>query len=176
MTDARLPERWLNDRRVRRLPDDAFRLFVNSLLWSVANKTDGVLYDDDLPLIPGAGSESHLVKADLWKRVTDYWLITDFADTQSSRDELDALAARRRADRKRKAAERARKAADPAEPAVSRDVSRDSHAERIRPGQARPGALRGSDRQQDSCTEDECTSTARAGCRTCWEHAYLETA
>ena len=154
VTDARFPERWLNDRRVRRLPDDAFRMFVNSLLWSVANKTDGVLYDDDLPLIPGgrpievgrdlpvAGPESHLVKADLWKRVADYWLITDFADTQSSRDELDALAARRRADRKRKAAERARKAESRDE---SRDLSRDSPAERIRPGQARTGALRGSE-------------------------------
>ena len=154
MTDARCPERWLNDRRILRLPDDAFRLFVNSLLWSVANKTDGVLYDDDLSLIPGgrrpvevgrdllpvAGPERHLVKAELWKRVADYWLISDFADTQSSRDELDALAARRRADRKRKAAERKRK--------LSRDTSRDSHAESVRTGQARTGALTGSDGRQ----------------------------
>ena len=35
----------LNDRRLLRLPDDAFRLFVNTLLWSVANKTDGVACD-----------------------------------------------------------------------------------------------------------------------------------
>ena len=57
MTDARFPERWLNDRRVLRLPDDAFRLFVLSLAWSVANRTDGVLKDDDLPLIPGYSPE-----------------------------------------------------------------------------------------------------------------------
>ena len=49
MTDARFPERWLNDRRVLRLPDDAFRLFVLSLAWSVANQADGRIYD----LTPG---------------------------------------------------------------------------------------------------------------------------
>jgi hypothetical protein len=43
VTDARFPERWLNDRRVR--------LFVISLTWSVSNRTDGDLYDDDLLLI-----------------------------------------------------------------------------------------------------------------------------
>lgn len=54
MTDARFPERWLNDRRVLRLSDPAFRLFVISLTWSVSNRTYGELYDDDddLLLIP----------------------------------------------------------------------------------------------------------------------------
>jgi hypothetical protein len=54
MTDARFPERWLNDRRVLRLPDDAFRLFVLSLAWSVANQTDGRIYDEDQALVPPA--------------------------------------------------------------------------------------------------------------------------
>jgi hypothetical protein len=53
VTDARFPERWLNNRRVLRLSDRAFRLFVISLTWSVSNRTDGELYDDDdLLLIP----------------------------------------------------------------------------------------------------------------------------
>jgi hypothetical protein len=39
MTDARFPERWLNDRRLLRLSDAAFRLFVISLTWSVSNRT-----------------------------------------------------------------------------------------------------------------------------------------
>jgi len=50
VTDARFPERWLNDRRVLRLSDPAFRLFVIPLTWSVSNRTDGDLYDDDLRL------------------------------------------------------------------------------------------------------------------------------
>jgi hypothetical protein len=134
MTDARLPDRWLTDRRLLRLPDDAFRLFVTSLMWSVANKTDGVLYDDDLPLIPGGspGSHGQLARAGLWVREWDRWVITVFADSQTSSDELDALAARRLSDRKRKAAERLRKAG-------SRERSRDSHAESVRTGQARQG-------------------------------------
>ena len=40
MTDARLPERWLNDRRLQRHSADHYRAFVNALLWSVANRTD----------------------------------------------------------------------------------------------------------------------------------------
>lgn len=69
MTDARLPERWLNDRRLLKLPDDAFRLFVTALVWSVANKTDGVLLDEELPLIPGTDPRCHaqLVEAGLWQ-------------------------------------------------------------------------------------------------------------
>jgi hypothetical protein len=74
MTDARFPERWLNDRRVLRLPDDAFRLFVLSLAWSVANQTDGRIYDDDLALIPASSAGSgQLAKSGLWERVADYW-------------------------------------------------------------------------------------------------------
>jgi hypothetical protein len=114
VTDARFPDRWLTDRRLLRLHDDAFRLFIVVLVWSVANKTDGVIYDDDLLLIPrvNAGCADHLVKAGLWVRKADYWVITVFADTQTSRGELDALAARRLADRQRKARERLRKASD----------------------------------------------------------------
>jgi hypothetical protein len=143
MTDARFPERWLNDRRVLRLSDAAFRLFVYGLAWSVANKTDGYLSDEDLVLIPGVNLEAAeaLYDAELWWSHMHGAQITEFEDTQSSRDELDALAARRRNDRRRKAAERARKATSASRlPSASRDSSRDSHAERVRTGQARPGA------------------------------------
>jgi hypothetical protein len=86
MTDARFPERWLNDRRVMCLPDDAFRLFVISLAWSVANRTDGRIYDDELSLIPASAAGSgRLAKSGLWERVADYWLITVFEDTQTTR-------------------------------------------------------------------------------------------
>jgi hypothetical protein len=132
MTDARFPERWLNDRRVLRLPDDAFRLFVLSLAWSVSNRTDGRIYDDDLALIPASASGSgQLAKSGLWERVADYWLITVFEDTQTTRADLEHLAGQRRKARDRKRRERARR--------VARDVPRDVTADSTRPGQARTG-------------------------------------
>jgi len=99
VTDAHFPERWLNDRRILRLPPEAFRFFVLSLTWSVANRTDGVIYDDDLALIPGAdsGAIDVLAKADLWKRTADYWLIMVYDDTQTTAEKLDELAATRAA-------------------------------------------------------------------------------
>jgi hypothetical protein len=50
--DARYPERWLNDRRINRLTDQAYRLFVCSLAWCVSNRTDGILEAADLLTIP----------------------------------------------------------------------------------------------------------------------------
>jgi hypothetical protein len=144
MTDARFPERWLNDRRILRLPDDAFRLFVLSLAWSVANRTDGRIYDDDLPLIPASASGSgQLARSGLWERVADYWLITVFEETQTTRDDLETLARGRRAQRDKKRRQRAAKAARAAAVpgTVPGDVSRDTP----RTGQARTGALTGSD-------------------------------
>lgn len=100
MTDARFPERWLNDRRILRLPDEAFRLFMMSLAWSVANRTDGVIYDDDLSLIPGGDSAGldMLVKADLWKRTADYWVIAVFHGSQTTKEKLEELDANRAAE------------------------------------------------------------------------------
>ena len=113
MTDARFPERWLNDRRLRRLSDAGFRLFMVSLTWSVSNRTDGVLYPDDLALLadvdPARAVE--LEKAELWRRVKDYWLVVDFEGTQTTRKQLEGLAHKRLMDRERKARERARKRA-----------------------------------------------------------------
>jgi hypothetical protein len=68
MTDARFPERWLNDRRLLRLSDAAFRLFVVSLTWSVSNRTDGELDASDLALMPGIDptAAGELARAGLW--------------------------------------------------------------------------------------------------------------
>jgi hypothetical protein len=134
VTDARFPERWLNDRRVLRLPDDAFRLFVCGLAWSVANKTDGYLSDEDLRLIPGVnlGAAVVLQDAELWWGHMHGWQITEFEDTQTSAAQLEAAALARRAnDRKRQA--RHRRAL------LSRDSSRDNPRDNTRTGQARPG-------------------------------------
>lgn len=143
MTDARFPERWLNDRRVLRLPDDAFRLFVISLAWSVANRTDGRIYEDELPLIPASPAGSgQLAKAGLWERIADYWLITVFDDTQTTRADLEHLERQRRKARDRKRRERARRAGrSPAD--VTRDVPRDATKDSTRTGQARTGGTKG---------------------------------
>jgi hypothetical protein len=135
VTDARFPERWLNDRRVRRLSDPAFRLYVISLTWSVSNRTDGVLYPDDLSLLadvdPARAGE--MEKSELWRRVKDYWLITEFEDTQSTREQLEGLDRKRRLDRERKARQRARERSN-----VTQDVTRDT---KDRTGQDRTGAV-----------------------------------
>jgi hypothetical protein len=138
MTDARFPERWLNDRRVLRLPDDAFRLFALGLMWAVANRTDGVLYDDDLTMIPGVdpGQAPRIAKDGLWVREADRWCIADFDATQTSAAKLEAAAT-------------ARRASDRARQARHRDKSRDSHVpnprDNTRTGQARLGSSTGVD-------------------------------
>lgn len=54
MTNANLPERWLNDMRFRRkrLADGAYRSYMNALLWSVANRTEGIIERGDLERHP----------------------------------------------------------------------------------------------------------------------------
>lgn len=146
MTDARLPERWLNDRRLLRLPDDAFRLFVVALMWSVANRTDGVITDDDMPLIPRAdtGLAGQLVTAGLWARGDGCWIIPDFEDTQTTRHQLQILDNVRRRDREKKRRKRA------AALGVSADVSADSTAvPGDIPGGQSPGTDRGTILGQD---------------------------
>jgi len=142
MTDARFPDRWLNDRRVLRLSDAGFRLFVTSLAWAVSNRTDGILLDDDLPLIPRVerGCDVELVKAGLWDRDKDCWLIVDFVSTQTTRSELDRLENNRRVDREKKARRRARDKSEgdsPPSPSPGTVPVDDTGQARPRPG--RPG-------------------------------------
>jgi hypothetical protein len=126
MTDARFPERWLNDRRIQR-SGAHFQSFANALLWSVANRTDGVIEPEDLPLIPGftTGMETEFAASGVWIVAGRSWLIAEFDATQTSRDELEALEQTRASSRKRKARERAAKAAAQDDVAgLSRDMSR----------------------------------------------------
>lgn len=104
------------DRRIVPLSDAAFRLFVVANAWSVSNRTDGVVYDSDLRLIPGVdpGAVSEVQKAGLWHRVRDHWVIADFDAVQSSSHELTVLDNARRRQREKKARQRARKAAEAA--------------------------------------------------------------
>jgi hypothetical protein len=141
MTDARFPERWLNDRRVMRLPDDAFRLFVVSLAWSVSNRTDGRIYDDELALMPASTSGvGQLAKSGLWERIADYWLITVFEDTQTTRADMEHYDDQRRKARDRKRRQRQRQR----ERDVTLDRARDVQPDSPRTGQDRPGAPKAS--------------------------------
>lgn len=133
MTDARYPERWLSDRRILRLSDAAHRLFVTALVWSVSNRTDGLLTSEDLdlmlvvrPATPGEAAE--LVDAGLWEYADNGWRMVDYLNTQTDRDTLDALEVRRRSDRDRQAARRRQRASVPESPPESRDQSRDADA------------------------------------------------
>jgi N6-adenosine-specific RNA methylase IME4 len=127
MTDARLPERWLNDRRILRLPDDAFRLHITGLVWCVANRSEGVIFDDDLELLPRVrpAAAAHLAQAGLWTREEDggYWLIGDFEETQTTKAQLEHLDRKRHLDRERQRRKRERDAA------VPRDVTRDDRGQ-----------------------------------------------
>jgi hypothetical protein len=92
MTDARFPERWLNDRRIQQLPHETFFAFANALMWSVSNRTDGVIKFADLELVPrckGAHADE-LVRVGLWRRREYGWLITVYKTTQRSRKQLES--------------------------------------------------------------------------------------
>jgi hypothetical protein len=129
MTDARLPERWLNDRRLQRLSAEHYRTYINCLLWSVANRTDGHIEREDIALVPhwSATAAKALVDAKLFTSGSDGWLIADYAATQTSRGELETLENIRARDREKKARKRAEAAA-----AASGEVQGDS------PGDASP--------------------------------------
>jgi hypothetical protein len=140
MTDARLPERWLNDRRLQRLSADHYRTYFNALLWSVANRTDGHIERSDVALIPhwAANAARELVSAGLFTAQSDGWLITDYASTQSSRDELELLERIRARDRQKKA----RKRAMGSDPSPGSEDAESSHVTTHVPGTVpgtRPG-------------------------------------
>jgi len=122
VTDARFPERWLNDRRVARLSDRAFRTFVVTLAWSVSNRTDGVIELDDLDFIHGADREAvpALLSAELWATTKkNVFLIAVFKETQTSRHELEVLDNLRRRDREKKARQRSKGSSDDESPGTS---------------------------------------------------------
>jgi hypothetical protein len=134
---------------------------VISLAWSVANRTDGRIYDEDLALIPASASRSgQLAKSGLWAGVAYYWQIAEFEETQTTRADLAHLDGQRRKARDRKRAERARR--------VPHDVAGDVTSDSTRTGQ---------DRRTKGKRYMRRTSlrpAARHGCSTCWDHAYMK--
>ena len=147
MTDARIPERYLNDRRLLRLSDSDFRSYIMSLVWSVSNRTEGNLFPDDLPLIAGFadGSEVGIEMSGLWVRSGQGWAIEKFELEQTTVEDLEAAERRRINDRERKRKQRVREKSRPdsdVRPDVTRDVtqkSRMTFQDRTGQRQDRPG-------------------------------------
>ncbi|PQP38797.1 hypothetical protein [Mycolicibacterium austroafricanum] len=141
MTDARFPDRWLSDRRLQRLSDSHFRAFITSLVWSVSNRTDGVIEPEDLGLIPNFAPNSvkAFLDAELWSPLVKGWQIKDYATTQTSREQLSAAEAARAREREKKARQRAAKKATTtsANPDVPGDIPGDSRGDNT--GQDRTG-------------------------------------
>ncbi|GGL88579.1 hypothetical protein GCM10009706_29060 [Curtobacterium citreum] len=115
MTDARFPERYLSDRRVLRLTADEFRGWAFATIWSVSNRTDGVILSDELLLVPfmSASTAQKLEASGLWAADGNGWVIADFPQTQTSRHELEVLDNARRREREKKARQRAAKTGAP---------------------------------------------------------------
>ena len=114
MTDARLPERWLSDRRLSRLSDAHYRSYIQALLFSVSNRTDGVIEPDDLVLIPhfAPGAVNAFLAQELWSARQHGWFITDWSTTQTMRSELEVLENARARERRKKQRQRAKAADD----------------------------------------------------------------
>ena len=141
MTDARLPEKWLLDRRLSRLDPVHFVSYSYALMWSVSNRTDGLIEPEDLALIPrfADGSAKVLVAVRLWTALRRGWQITDFVTTQTSRNDLEVLENIRATDAAKKRRRRAAKAAGRA--SVPGDGPGDTSpgTAQDRTGQDRPG-------------------------------------
>lgn len=112
MTDARLHPTFLTNVKIDGLSDEAFRVFVNSIVHAAAQETDGHISRRSLRLLhPEAdlrACAAALVTARLWEPREDGWFVHDFLHYQTPREQLVRARAN---DRLRKARERERKAA-----------------------------------------------------------------
>ncbi len=143
MTDARVPERYLVDRRILRLTDSERSSYLMAALWSVSNRTDGRFERDDLPFIPTfkEASVPALVRTGLWVEDNGGWSDTEFAKVQTSKSDLEVLDNARRADREKKARQRAgKRATSTSNPGDGPgDVSRGQHRREIGESKERKG-------------------------------------
>lgn len=167
MTDFRFPERWLLDRRFSRLPGDALAAYVCTGAWCASNRTEGAILRADLADVPRLTPSlaDLLTRAGVLVVTPDGWQMIDYADTQTSRAELEAAEQARRHEREKKRRQRAHGRGDhtlctPDTCDLSRGTSRGTS--QARTGQARTG--------QD---HDASTRTREAGPTTDWPVAPI---
>lgn len=104
MTDARLPERYLMDRRIVRLSHAHRSSYFMATLWAVSNRTDGHIGRDDLSLIPtfDRSAIDALIENGLWAVTQSGWIDVEFQFVQTSKAGLEAAETARAVDRDRK--------------------------------------------------------------------------
>jgi hypothetical protein len=90
---ARFDERFPWHRKVRRIPDAAFRLHVSAVCWCSEHLTDGFVPAGDLLLVsdvkrPGSAVGA-LVSAGMWELADDGWQIHDYLDYNPSKAEVE---------------------------------------------------------------------------------------
>lgn len=138
MADARIPERYLVDRRIMRLSDAERSSLFLATLWSVSNRTDGRIERGDLGIIPMFRAEvvhALVVHGLLVEDGEDAWVIADYQRDQTSRTEFEVLENARRREREKKRRQRSQKDSVPGDVpgGLSRGTAQD------RQGQARQG-------------------------------------
>jgi hypothetical protein len=109
MPDARMPERYLNDRRIMKLTAEEFRAYVLTTIWCVSNRTDGYVLTEDLDVMWWMNNvkSDTFVKRDLWATTAEGWHLLDFLSMQTSRAEFERLEDMRKAEREKKRRQRA---------------------------------------------------------------------
>ena len=164
MTDSRLPERYLTDRRILRLTDTERNSYIMGTLWSVSNRTDGRIERDDLQFIPtfNLASIPALTRTGLWSEETEGWVDTEFDKVQTSKDDLEVLDNARRADRVKKARQRAHKKGDHAlcEPGECRETTGNTPSFPPSPGDSPGDDSRGQHRRGEDRLRDVVESTS----------------
>lgn len=85
-----IDERFPRNRKVARLSDAAFRLYVQAVCWASENHTDGALTPEDLPHIAPAmrrreSAVTELVRAGLFEETGSLgWVVHDYLDYNPS--------------------------------------------------------------------------------------------
>lgn len=145
MAWARLDDTFPEHRKVRRLPDGAFRLHVTAICYAAHDLTDGIIHADDLEEFRGLRKpERHvqtLVDAGVWDQVSDgVWQIHDFLDYNPSRTQVEAD---REASRERQRRRRESRLSHAVSHGVTPgEVTRDSHRESQHPDPTPPDPTR----------------------------------
>ncbi|TFC21335.1 hypothetical protein [Cryobacterium glucosi] len=129
----------------------------------MTNMTDGRIEPDDLPLIPCSPSiAASLVGAELWRAVGGGWVIADFADTQTSKEQLEGLKQKRRLNADRQARHRQRQKESGSERDDVRDVTRYVPGHDKGKAKAKARLLTSSQYTQDGLTNEESAAPVTA--------------
>jgi len=113
VTDTRLPEHFLTSPTLDALSSDAFRVYVNGLMWSVTHGTDGLLPERSLRFLHPDGKRpelaAELTTTGLWECDDDGHHVPDFLRYQTPAEQVERS---RAFTRERKRRQRDRECAD----------------------------------------------------------------